>query len=122
MYRRSSSVCPRARLITAIGTSTHRSQIIASVSSWLSPFASDSSRGAFSFRTVEMLNRRHTTYGPTMVFFRSMDPPKDFFDAQQQFWDASFSRRPEMFGEAPSAPAVKALELFEREGRTTLLE
>ena len=43
-------------------------------------------------------------------------------NAQQQFWDATFARRPEMFGEAPSDPARSALEAFRAERRANILE
>jgi SAM-dependent methyltransferase len=51
-----------------------------------------------------------------------MDPTKDVLDAQRAYWDANFASRPEMFGEAPSDPAQRALELLKAEGRTELLE
>jgi SAM-dependent methyltransferase len=46
----------------------------------------------------------------------------NLIDAQREYWDRNFSERPEMFGEAPSTPAQKALELLQAEGKTALLE
>jgi SAM-dependent methyltransferase len=46
----------------------------------------------------------------------------DILDGQQQFWNKTFSERPEMFGEAPSEPAQYTLEVLKREGKTALLE
>ncbi len=43
-------------------------------------------------------------------------------DQQQQQWEDSFARKPEMFGAQSSAPAQKALELFQREGIGKVLE
>ncbi len=51
-----------------------------------------------------------------------MDRTKDVLDAQRQYWDSNFATRPEMFGDAPSEPAQKAMELLKAECRTTLLE
>ena len=51
-----------------------------------------------------------------------MDPTKDVLNAQRQFWDTNFATRPEMFGDTPSDPAHKALELLKLEGKTNLLE
>jgi SAM-dependent methyltransferase len=52
----------------------------------------------------------------------SMNPSKDILNAQRQHWDTNFATRPEMFGEAPSEPAQRALELFTQEGKSTVLE
>jgi SAM-dependent methyltransferase len=51
-----------------------------------------------------------------------MDPTDDALNAQRHYWDTNFASRPEMFGEAPSEPAQRALELLKREARTNLLE
>jgi SAM-dependent methyltransferase len=53
---------------------------------------------------------------------RKMDPTKDVLNAQCQFWETNFATRAEMFGDAASDPAQKALELLKREGKTSLLE
>lgn len=47
---------------------------------------------------------------------------KDILEGQRTHWDANFSQKPEMFGGEPSDPALKAAELFKREGKTNLLE
>lgn len=43
-------------------------------------------------------------------------------DAQRQQWQDVFSEIPEIFGSEPSAPALKATEVFKREGVTKILE
>lgn len=43
-------------------------------------------------------------------------------NAQQQYWNKTFTDRPDMFGEAPSDPAQKVLELLKLEGKTDFLE
>ncbi len=43
-------------------------------------------------------------------------------NAQRDHWEKTFSKKPEMFGGEPSDPALKAAELFKREGKTNLLE
>jgi len=47
---------------------------------------------------------------------------KDILDAQRQHWQKTFIQKAEMFGGEPSHPARAAAELFEKEGKTTLLE
>jgi SAM-dependent methyltransferase len=47
---------------------------------------------------------------------------KDLLDAQQQHWQHTFIQKPEMFGSEPSHPARAAAEIFEREGKTGMLE
>ncbi len=47
---------------------------------------------------------------------------KEVVEGQRTHWDTTFSQKPEMFGGNPSDPALKAAELFKREGRTNLLE
>jgi SAM-dependent methyltransferase len=49
-------------------------------------------------------------------------PSKDILDRQGRHWDTTFAHKPDMFGGTPSEPAVKAAELFKREGKTHLLE
>lgn len=51
-----------------------------------------------------------------------MDPTKDVLNNQRNHWDQNLASRPEMFGDAPSDAAQRALELLKQEGRTTLLE
>lgn len=53
---------------------------------------------------------------------KKMDPTKYVLDAQCQFWKTNFSPKPEMFGDASSDPAQKALELLKLEGRASLLK
>jgi SAM-dependent methyltransferase len=47
---------------------------------------------------------------------------KEILDSQRAHWDTNFSQKPEMFGGEPSAPALKAAELFKQECKTNLLE
>ncbi len=47
---------------------------------------------------------------------------EEILGGQRAHWDTNFSQRPEMFGGAPSASALKAAELFKKEGKTKLLE
>ncbi len=47
---------------------------------------------------------------------------KAVLNAQRTHWDATFAQKPEMFGEAPSEPAVETAALFKREGKNRLLE
>ncbi len=47
---------------------------------------------------------------------------KEVLDAQKQHWENAFLKKPDMFGEHPSDPARKAAEVFEKEGRTKILE
>ncbi len=49
-------------------------------------------------------------------------PVKEILEGQRAHWDTNFSKKAEMFGAEPSAPALKAAELFKREGKTKLLE
>ena len=46
----------------------------------------------------------------------------DILNAQQEQWNRNFSERPEMFGNVPSDPAQKALELLKLGGKTDILE
>jgi ubiquinone/menaquinone biosynthesis C-methylase UbiE len=41
---------------------------------------------------------------------------------QQKQWENTYLEEPEFFGEKPSYPAQKALEIFKKEGKTNLLE
>ena len=52
----------------------------------------------------------------------SLPAAKEVLEGQRTHWDATFSQKPEMFGGEPSAPALKAAELFKREAKTSLLE
>jgi len=47
---------------------------------------------------------------------------QEFLDVQQQQWQRTFQEIPEMFGRKASDPAIKAAELFRKEGRTRILE
>jgi SAM-dependent methyltransferase len=47
---------------------------------------------------------------------------KDLLDAQRIHWQKTFVQNPEMFGSEPSQPARAATELFEKEGKTSILE
>jgi SAM-dependent methyltransferase len=47
---------------------------------------------------------------------------KELLDAQQQHWQKTFVQKPEMFGSEPSQPARAAAELFEKDGKTKILE
>ena len=49
-------------------------------------------------------------------------PVKEVLEGQRTHWDRNFSEKSEMFGAVPSEPAVKAVELFNREGEAKLLE
>jgi SAM-dependent methyltransferase len=43
-------------------------------------------------------------------------------NSQQKHWEATYTTKPEMFGESPSDPAQKALVLFKQEAKKKLLE
>lgn len=47
---------------------------------------------------------------------------KEILDDQHSHWENTFARKPAMFGEQPSDPARKALDLFKTEDVTKLLE
>lgn len=47
---------------------------------------------------------------------------KQILSAQRQQWQVSFLEMPEMFGTDASTPALKAVELFKREDKTTIIE
>ena len=47
---------------------------------------------------------------------------KEVLEGQRQHWETTFSQKRDMFGGEPSDPALKAAELFKREGKTDLLE
>ncbi len=46
----------------------------------------------------------------------------EVLDAQNPHWEKTYTKNPEMFGEEPSEPARKAVELFKTEGIEKLLE
>lgn len=46
----------------------------------------------------------------------------EVLNAQNPHWERTYHEHPEMFGEEPSEPARKAVELFQREGKKKLLE
>ncbi len=48
--------------------------------------------------------------------------PAEILNAQQQHWEDTFTRTPEMFGIQPSAPAEIALARFRTEGIMNILE
>lgn len=52
----------------------------------------------------------------------SLPAAKEVLESQRQHWDTTFSQKPEMFGREASDPALKAAELFKRNGKTDLLE
>lgn len=43
-------------------------------------------------------------------------------NAQQDYWENTFSLKPDMFGEEPSFAAVRAAEIFSSEGKKKILE
>jgi SAM-dependent methyltransferase len=47
---------------------------------------------------------------------------KDALSGQRAYWETTFSRRPEMFGESPSEAARKAAEVFCQANKLTILE
>jgi len=47
---------------------------------------------------------------------------RTLLDAQQQLWNKTYSEEPDFFGEEPSYPAKKALEIFKKEGKSKVLE
>ena len=47
---------------------------------------------------------------------------KLILDEQRSHWETTFSKKPDMFGEQPSDPARKALDLFKRDCFTRILE
>lgn len=47
---------------------------------------------------------------------------KEVLNQQQDNWKGTFSKKPDMFGNEPSEPARKAVELFKKEGKTKILE
>lgn len=52
----------------------------------------------------------------------SLRAQNDILDAQQNHWETTFSRKPEMFGAEPSDAGRKAAVLFKSESKTKLLE
>lgn len=47
---------------------------------------------------------------------------KEVLNAQNPHWERTYHGHTEMFGEEPSEPARKAMELFQREGKIKILE
>jgi SAM-dependent methyltransferase len=47
---------------------------------------------------------------------------KEVLDEQQPHWLNTFSQKADMFGSEPSEPALKAVELFKKEGKIKILE
>ena len=50
------------------------------------------------------------------------DTEKEVLNRQNFHWEKTFANTPEMFGEEPSEPARKAVELFQEEGKNNILE
>lgn len=50
------------------------------------------------------------------------DAVKEILDAQHGHWEDTLSKRPSMFGEAPSEAARKAADLFKQEAKKKILE
>lgn len=50
------------------------------------------------------------------------DKNRNLLDAQQLQWNKTYSEEPDFFGEGPSYPARKALEIFKKEGKSKVLE
>lgn len=50
------------------------------------------------------------------------DKNKDTLNAQQKHWDKVYAEEPNFFGEEPSYPARKAVDLFKKEGKQKILE
>ncbi len=47
---------------------------------------------------------------------------KEALNRQNPHWEKTYTNTPEMFGEEPSEPARKAVELFQQEGKIKILE
>ncbi len=47
---------------------------------------------------------------------------KEILDAQMQYWEKTFSQKPDLFGTDPSDPARKAAEIFKKESKVKILE
>ncbi len=50
------------------------------------------------------------------------DNSKDALDAQQKHWNDTYSEEPDFFGEEPSYPAKKTVEILRKENKTKVLE
>ena len=50
------------------------------------------------------------------------DTEKEVLNRQNFHWEKTFANTPEMFGEEPSEPARKAVEIFQEEGKKKILE
>ncbi|WP_156094781.1 class I SAM-dependent methyltransferase [Nocardia lijiangensis] len=48
--------------------------------------------------------------------------PADLGDIQRRHWQSTYDANPSMYGEAPSAPAIHAAEIFAAAGARTILE
>ena len=46
----------------------------------------------------------------------------EVLNAQQQYWERTFSKKTDMFGTEPSEPAQVAAKLFKKEGKKKILE
>lgn len=53
---------------------------------------------------------------------KSLHIVREALDPQSEHWETTLSQHPDMFGLEPSAPARKAVELFNKEGVTSILE
>lgn len=51
-----------------------------------------------------------------------IEADKDLLNEQNPHWEKTYTKTPEMFGEEPSEPAKKAVELFRKEGVLKILE
>ncbi|WP_431949766.1 class I SAM-dependent methyltransferase [Nocardia lijiangensis] len=50
------------------------------------------------------------------------DDPADLGDIQHRHWQSTYDANPSMYGEAPSAPAIRAVRIFAAVGARTILE
>ena len=50
------------------------------------------------------------------------DLDKEYLSKQEQHWEKTLSSKPDMFGNSPSEAALKAAEIFRKEGKTKILE
>jgi SAM-dependent methyltransferase len=58
----------------------------------------------------------------TVVAGRNSKIEQKALDNQRPHWESTFSQRPSMFGETPSGPARRAVQLFKKDAVTRLLE
>ncbi len=47
---------------------------------------------------------------------------REILNGQQPHWEKAFAKKKDMFGETPSAAAVRAVEIFKTHGQTQILE